>query len=278
MKKIFPLFCVLYLISTTPIFGQFLDLSIPSGELPSDISSWGKDPKLMTISFAVPDGIKVDKGHIIFEVTAGPEQILASTRSKFADQPEISGTFKKKNFTFTSVVNLESIDIDSSPKSLISRDGKLPAGFFGLCFYLVDADGKPVKEIFQGCTNFFVRDIDPPTLLTPANEAIVSAHSPLSFSWTPAKVTTQQIHYQLKLFPVYSGQTVFQAMSSSSAFYKSDDIFSTTFTYPTDAPPLNSIPNVIGFAWVVTQMDQSGKTIGKNYGRSNPAIFYKKAE
>jgi len=276
MKRFLALFSIFSLISASPIFGQILDLSIPSGELPSDIYSWSSNPKLMKISIDIPEGIKVENAHIIFEVSSGPEQILASTRSRFADQPPITGTLKKKNFTFNTIVNDESIEIDSLPKSMISRDGKLPAGFFGLCFYLVDSSGNVMKDVFQGCTNFFVRDIDPPTLLTPANESIIAAHTPVSFSWTPAKVTTQEIHYQVKLFPVYAGQTTFQAMSSSSAFYQSDDIFSTTFTYPSDAPKLSTLSGAVGFAWVVTQMDQSGKTIGKNYGRSNPGIFYKK--
>lgn len=182
MKRFFALVFTLSLISTSAVFGQFLDLNIPSGELPSDISAWSNDPKLMTISFAVPDGIKIDNGHIVFEVTAGPEQILFSTMSRFSEQPSVTGTFKKKNFTFKSIVNDAAIEMDTSPKSLIGQQGKLPAGFFGLCFYLVDSAGKPAKDIFQGCTNFFVRDIDPPALLSPPNESAASFHTPLLFS------------------------------------------------------------------------------------------------
>jgi len=261
------------LLYAANLHAQYLDLSIPSGELPCDIFSWQDNPKLMSISLNEPDGITITNGHIVFEVREGSEHTLASTRNRFAEQPTISGTFKKKNFSFADITGDSAIDLDPSIKTA-TEIGTLPGGFFGICFYLVDSSGKVVKEISQGCTNFFVRDIDAPTLLTPANEATISSNTPLNFSWTPARVLAQTVHYQLKLYRINSSQTPVQAMSSSSAFYTSDDIFSTTYLYPDDAPKLSSFTNVKGFVWIVTQFDQHGKFLGKNSGRSIPAVFY----
>jgi hypothetical protein len=278
VKQIFALLFFLTVFNFSHLHAQILDLSIPSGELPSDIATWQDKPDLLHLSFAIPDGIELDNAHIIFEVTEGVEHILISTRTKFRDQPPLSGKFKKKSFTFNDLVNSESIDIDPSVKSPSSVLGKLPGGFFGICFFLVDSSGKPITSIYQGCTNFFVRDVDPPTAITPQNEATLSLNAPLTFSWTPAHVISQQVHYEFKIYPIYQGQTPDQAMASSSAIYKSDDIFSTTFLYPSDAPKLSALINAKGFAWIVTQLNQDGKTIGKNYGRSIPSVFYKNAE
>jgi hypothetical protein len=271
MKRLFVLFFFLSAFCTTSLYAQFLDLTIPSGELPSDISSWQENPKLMSITLTEPDGIEVTNGHIVFEVKEGSEHILASTKNRFAEQPTITGKFKKKNFTFADITTDSAADIDPSVKAM---SGKLPGGFFGICFYLVDSSGHPLKEISQGCTNFFVRDIDAPTLLIPVNESIISSGSLVGFSWTPAHVLGQTVHYQLKLYRMLSTQTAGQAMSGSSAFYTSDDIFSTSYLYPSDAPPLSSFTNVKGFVWIVTQFDQNGKFLGKNSGRSVPSVFY----
>ena len=66
---------------------QSLELTIPSGELPSDLSAWRSDPGLMHISFTAPEAVKLSNVHIVFEVTEGVEHILASTRAKSSEQP-----------------------------------------------------------------------------------------------------------------------------------------------------------------------------------------------
>lgn len=274
MKKIFGFVFLLIVFATPSLQAQFLDLSIPSGELPSDLASWPTVAGLMHISFVIPDGIHLENAHIVFELTEGSEHILASTRTRFAEQPPITGTFRKKNFSFNDIVTAEAIETDLSIRTASSAIGKLPGGFFGICFYLVDSVGQPVKNIFQACTNFFVRDIDAPVLLSPQNGTTISPSTPLSFSWTPARVISQTVHYMIKLYPVFPGQSAEQAMSSSSAIYTSDEVFSTTFPYPPEAPRLTSIANAKGFTWTVSQVDQNGKSIGKNYGRSIPYVFY----
>ncbi len=263
--------------SASPLFAQSIELAIPSGELPSDVSSWENDPALMHLSFSSPEAIKFSNAHIVFEVTEGIEHILLSTRAKFSEQPAFKGSFKKKNFKFTDVIG-SSITVDPSLKPDSSSIGKLQGGTYSICFYLVDSSGQQIASVAQGCTSFNVRDIDSPQLLTPANESVYDLKTPLTFTWTSANVLSQTIHYKLKLFPIYEGQTPEQAMASTSAFYASDDIFSTSFVYPADAPPINSFPKAKGITWVVTQMDQDGKPIGKNYGRSLPSIFYRRGE
>ena len=163
-------------------------------------------------------------------------------------------------------------------RSASSTIGKLPGGLFSLCFYLVDSAGNQLGNVAQACTNFFVRDIDAPVLLAPSNEATYSGKMPLAFSWSPANVLSQTVQYKLKLYPLYEGQSPEQAMASTSAFYASDDIYSTSFLYPSDAPPLSSLPKAKGFTWMVTQTDQNGKPIGKNYGKSAPSVFYRSAD
>ncbi len=277
-KRISLLFFLFSAFCVSSSHAQLLDLSIPSGELPSDVASWQDKKDIVHLAFSMPEGIELDNAHIIFEVTEGVEHTLISTRAKFRLQPEINGSFKKKSFVFNDLVNSEAIDIDSSIKTPSSMLGKLAGGFFGICFYLVDSSGNHITAVSQACTNFFVRDIDPPLLINPANGTMISLNGPLTFSWTPAHVLSQTVHYQFKMFPIFSNQTPDQAMASSSAVYKSDDIFSSTFIYPSDAPQLNTFPTARGFAWVVTQLNEDGKAIGKNYGRSLPSVIYKTTE
>jgi hypothetical protein len=259
------------------LFGQSLELTIPNEELPSDIATWQSEPGLMHISFSSPENIRFDDAHIVFEVTEGNEHILVSSRSKFSEQPALNGSFKKKTFKFEDIVD-SGIVVDPALKSPSSSIGRLPGGLFTLCIYLVDSAGKQIGSVAQGCSSFGVRDIDSPELLKPANESTLDFKAPLAFSWTPANILSQTAHYKLKIYPIYEGQTPAQAMASTSAFYASDDIFSTTFDYPPDAPRLTEFPKAKGFTWVVTQMDQNGKAIGKNYGRSVPSVFYRPVE
>jgi len=270
-------FLIVFLFSgilvPTVLFAQTLNLDIPLGELPSDISLWSLNPKLMQITLVAPDGIKLAKAHLVFEVTSGSESIIVSTMAKYVWQPTISGSFKTKIFHYEDIVSDSAITVDPSIKTADTIIGKLPGSTYGICFYLVDSSGKQLENISQACSSFSVRDIDSPVLLGPANETTMNPRTPLNFSWTPAYVAGQTIHYEVKLYPIYEGQTANQAMASSSAFYKSGDIFATTFVYPADAPKLSSLDKAIGFAWTVTQLDQDGKTIGKNYGRSIPSVF-----
>ena len=160
-NKFFALLFLLTVFCISDLHAQILDLSIPSGELPSDIASWQDNKDLLHLSFEFPERIELENAHIIFEVTSGSEHILVSTRAKFRDQPPLNGSFKKKSFAFNDLVNSDSIDVDPSVRSSSSAIGKLAGGFFGICFYLVDSSGKQIPGISQACTNFFVRDIDP---------------------------------------------------------------------------------------------------------------------
>ena len=256
------------------ILAQSLELTIPTGELPSDISSWESETGMLHITFSAPEAMQFRNAHIVFQATEGMEHILISTRDRFAAQPSITGTFRKKTFTFENIVRMDSAMIDPSYRSVTSPEGTLPGGLFSLCIYMVDSSGKQIGNIAQACTNFWIRDVDAPLLLAPSNEASYNGKLPLTFSWSPANVVSQTVHYHLKLYPIYEGQTPEQAMAGSSALYSSDDIFSTSFIYPSDAPSLASLPKVKNFAWIVTQYDQNGRPIGKNYGRSVPSVFY----
>jgi len=232
----------------------------------------------MRITLSSPETIKLWNAHIVFEVTEGVEHILVSSRTKFSEQPELKGSFKKKVFKFSDIADLtqSAVNIDPVLKSDSNSIGRLQGGVYSICIYLVDSSGQQIGTTAQGCTTFSVRDIDAPVLLTPPNESLYDWKTPLAFSWTPANVLSQTIHYKLKLFPINEGQTPEQAMASTSAFYASDDIFSTSFIYPADAPPISSFPKAKGITWIVTQIDQNDKPIGKNYGRSVPSIFYPK--
>ena len=254
------------------LFAQSLELSIPSEELPSDISTWENNPALIRLSLVAPEGIKLLRAHLVFEVMEGIEHVLVSTWTKYASQPSFSGTFKKKSFKFADIIGT-SFEVDSSIRSDSSVIGKLQEGKYSICFYLVDSSGLQIGNISQGCSTFSIRDIDSPILLTPQNESTYDGKTPIVFTWTPAKVFSQTVHYNFKIYPIYDGQTPEQAMASTSAYYASDDIFSASLTYPSDAPPLNVFPKAKGFTWIVTQIDQNGKPIGKNYGRSIPSVF-----
>ena len=266
------LFCVL---APSASFSQSLQFNLTSDELPSDISAWYNTPKVIPkISFAVPEGILVEHAHIVFDVTKlDTREVYVTTVNSFASQPSITGTFKTKSFAFNALVADTAIGIHPSIKADSGSIGKLPEGRFGICFYLVDSSGKPVSGIEPACSKFSVRDIDEPRLLDPNDSMVVSDLHHVSFRWTPARVTSQTVHYVLKLYPILAGQSAMRAMAGSSALYTSGDIFSETFGYPADAPNLFSVPNAIGFAWIVTQLDEQGKTIGKNYGRSKPSSF-----
>jgi hypothetical protein len=276
MKHFFIAIALLLTLSTAS-FGQGLSLNIPTGSLPSHISDWSSNPSAVLLTLAPPPGgLELSNAHIVAEVLNGAGTVLASTKTKFSQQPAITGVFKTpKMYRWNEVVNPNAVTIDPSMQSSGVRTGLLPDGSYQLCLYLVDEQGALIRSVNSGCGSFQVLTPEPPMLVSPKPADTLKDLSP-TFSWiapTPMPLASQP-HFRIRIVPIYPGQTSEQAMLSADPIYNNPFVAGTTMIYPATGPSLASIPTVKSFAWSVQALDASGATIGKNNGTSAVGIFY----
>ncbi|HET9136173.1 MAG TPA: hypothetical protein VFO76_06010 [Candidatus Kapabacteria bacterium] len=276
MKR-FSIIIALLLTLFSASFGQQLSLNIPTGSLPSHISDWSSNPNIILLTLVPPPGgLELSNAHIVAEVINGAGTTLASTKTKFSEQPPINGVLTApKMFRWNEILNPNAVSIDPSIQSSAVRTGLLPDGSYRLCLYLVDEKGTLIRSINSGCGSFQVLTPEPPMLVSPKMADTLKELTP-TFSWlapTPMPLASHP-HFRLKIVPIYPGQSGEQAMMSADAFYSNLSVEGTTIIYPASAPSLASISTVKSFAWSVQALDASGAPIGKNNGTSAVGIFY----
>jgi hypothetical protein len=257
---------------------QELQVNFASPTLPSSVSDWSSNPSLITILLNPGSGgLELHNAHIVIEITAAGKAV-ASTVSKFSEQPAIIGWFTTaRTYRWPEIFNPNAVSLDQSIQASAIRSGMLPAGEYELCIRLVDASGQLIGNVKSGCRTFRVIDIEPPRLLTPINNMSVPATAPPRFTWTPVVGASTPVHYHVKLVEVLSGQSSEQALESNAALFEKNDISTNFLAYPNTAPSLGTgSGNLI---WQVQALDASNNPVGKNRGKSTLGAFtVKKSE
>ncbi|MBK7882703.1 MAG: hypothetical protein IPJ81_01880 [Chitinophagaceae bacterium] len=155
------------------------------------------------------------------------------------------------------------------------NNGNLPEGLYKLCIDVVTA-GPPSLA----CTFFSITSYDPPIILNPKNNTIITQLNPqnILFNWAPAGIIGKT-RYILKLVdlnitPVNNPNDAF--MKNMVPFFEQSDIITSTFVYD------NTRPNLINghkYALEITAYDPLNNLLYKNYGHSQVIIFtYKSKE
>jgi hypothetical protein len=172
-------------------------------------------------------------------------------------------------------------DIQSTGVNVINieRSGMLPAGEYELCVTVRSFQNDAVLTNVQpsGCTPTFTIALpQPPVTTTPACEETISTAQgqPILFSWVPMAGTPQRVQYRLRIVEIIGNRSANDALQSATT----PPIFDKTISGNSyQVNPLQlatpNRPGPIKFAWSVTAIDPSNKTIFSNNGESEACSF-----
>jgi hypothetical protein len=156
-----------------------------------------------------------------------------------------------QGLTIVNPPELEPIAYNSAPgyDEIIQRTGKVPAGVYTFCVYVVDA--KNTRDTLgRDCiSDHAVYNVAPIQLIHPNNASVVRESLPL-FSWTSVSplVPVEEVTYKLRIVEVFEHQSAFDALQSNPDWFIEDDIAPTLFPYPLSA---NALEDHATYAWQI---------------------------
>lgn len=122
----------------------------------------------------------------------------------------------------------------------INQNGLIPAGNYNAVYSLlgINQQGQQVSSAIADMP-FSIEILFPPTLLSPFNDDTIQVHNP-TFTWAPAFSGAQRIAYDIIIVEQYDGQSPEQAVNANPAYYKQENLQTTTLPYPFAAQQLKT--------------------------------------
>ncbi|NOX18113.1 MAG: hypothetical protein GXO87_07515, partial [Chlorobi bacterium] len=243
-------------LAQSPDWNSFLTIST----FPSPyFSQWERDPSIgnLTLNYS---GTPAAEFYFSVEIT-NPNYgtVVSGTTDSF--NFEFGPTMRV--FTFQDVVDWGSVSVNSQVDRLIKQTGMFPEGEYEVCIQTLAPSGNMLTE---SCASFEIIQPDPPQLISPADEEVLSTVQP-TFLWNqvivPPVITDI---YLLTIVEVLDGQTKFRAMQSNIPVLEEKLTRINTYTYSLNAYPLEMNKT---YAWRVTAIDEEGTPIAKNAGKSD---------
>ncbi|MBN2417607.1 hypothetical protein JXO52_17350 [bacterium] len=153
-------------------------------------------------------------------------------------------------------------------KNISVRSGMFPEGDYEACVSVRNLWGSEL--VSQVCAWFSIRHPEPPELIYPVDDEIVSSPYPL-FQWIPPRLfTAQQTVTVFRAAEILPGQLPEQALATNVPHYENFNVFDSNLEYPLDGLPLE--PGV-RYAWRVQAVDLEGRPATANEGRSPIGTF-----
>ena len=132
------------------------------------------------------------------------------------------------------------------------QNGLLPPGSFLVCYNVYST--KQNILLGQGCNTIIVEPLSPPQLILPENQSSLDSSNLPQFSWLapqPSNLFTN-LHYDLYLVQIDSGQQATDAVQSNIPVFYQGDIYGTSLVYPASSPALQPGGQ---YAWKIVARD-----------------------
>ncbi len=148
-------------------------------------------------------------------------------------------------------------------QSGIERTGRFPAGNYTLCITVIMATSG--EEIGRHCIPFMVTMPSATRLIAPLDEGEITELYPI-FQWSEPTPLPHDaaVFYRFKISEIYSGQTPAEAMDNIAHFEVMRQRMS-TLQYPLEGLRFEQDKE---YVWQVQALDEEGKPIGENDGKS----------
>ncbi len=167
------------------------------------------------------------------------------------------------------IINANAITIDAALKATAIATNSLPEGNFDFCLKLLAEDGSEIPFVGKSCSSFGVVIPDPPSLVYPADEMTLPKDALPQFHWTPAAPVASYVvvSYTLRVAPVFAGQNPRDAIERNELLLLTTTPITSYQYLPTDRP-YAFFHDAARWAWQVQALDDIGKPVGSNEGKS----------
>lgn len=161
-------------------------------------------------------------------------------------------------------------NMDSRLGGQTTRTGLLPEGTYTLTIEPIVANQALLLPTIPGMATFIVNYAEPPVLITPGNDDVVSPLNPV-FTWSAVVGLTEAsaLEYELLIVELYPNQTPQQAIVGNPPRLRTTT-HQTTFTYGPDQLPLEEGKR---YAWQVTARDPLSQQPLLNEGKTEIFTF-----
>ena len=274
MKKVSMLLFVLS--SYLSIYSQVNLNIILRTPTPSSLSEWQTDPSIVQIVITNQSTQSYPNSYISFSIINEQNVVVAQTDDFDPSIPRFNIPAGPSTVIFNGpqVINVNAVSFDQTIRNIAITTNSIPEGNYQFCVRLLDQSGNNISATGEICTNFFVMIPDPPTLISPIDNEIITTLFP-NFIWTSVTNVPPGliIKYKLKICPVFEGQTPRTAIESNPVLLEKDNIQTTSYIYVPSDLPFNYFPNAIGFVWMVQAFNQYGESATRNGGKSELGTF-----
>ncbi|HYM20131.1 MAG TPA: hypothetical protein VEW28_03900 [Candidatus Kapabacteria bacterium] len=131
------------------------------------LSDWQSNPQTVTVNLALMQTF-AQPVKLMAQVTLDGQPVA---RTNFAKMRMITLHQGINSFNALDLVPYSAIDFVGGTDQSVKRTGRLPEGNYQLCVWFADAEtGSPIAG--SACNGFNIIDVNPPTLVWPANGAI----------------------------------------------------------------------------------------------------------
>ncbi len=204
------------------------------------------------------------------------QNIIARSNDNSAAVPRFTIPAGVSTTTFfgRDLVSEQAVDYDQRLISTAVATNSIPEGNYEFCVKILDQTGRTLAEV--PCRTFTVLIPDPPTIVSPADNAELLSQAPPTFVWTPVQFVGN-VRYNLKIAPLFAGQNRRQAIESNPPLVNQSGIVGTSFFYNPSLPSFSLYAQAIGWVWQVQAVDTRGVPITRNEGRSEIGVFKFKA-
>lgn len=174
-------------------------------------------------------------------------------------------------------INANAIAIDNQIRAQAITTNSLPEDAFEFCVKLLKEDGTDLTSSGTGdeCASFSVVLADPPQLIMPQDQEGLPALTLPRFVWAPVAPVPPGtvITYWLKIVPVFTGQSTRDAIDHNEVLYRAA-MPVTAYQYMPSDRAFSAFPGAIAFAWQIEAIDETGKPITSNEGKSDISQFH----
>lgn len=193
---------------------------------------------LWSISITTPPNGQLTNAVITLEVVDDQGQVVVTSKS--TQFTLSSGVVNYNKFSMGPLTPLQNT-LSMQPKySTIAQNGILPAGNYHASYTLGGYNQQNIYMVFPSTdVSFTVEMLFPPSLLTPFDNDTIDTRNPI-FAWAPAFTNGQRISYDIEVAEQLPGQSPEQSLNANPAYYRQENLLTTSVTYPYAAKQLKT--------------------------------------
>ncbi|GGI23850.1 hypothetical protein GCM10008119_09720 [Pedobacter mendelii] len=187
---------------------------------------------------------------------------MAPGETKMLNGTNISDFFEYTQLEYTGITQDDFIN-----------KGGLPEGSYQLCIRAYDYDtNEPISSDLTGCSNYFtISSLEPPTIISPMDEAEVTNPLGLIFRWNTPVGTPPSIRYKIRMVEMLGNQNPNDAiMTAREPYFFAEETSINFYQYQ---PKDQALTPGRKYALMVEAYDLTNQAVFRNQGRSEVTSF-----